>query len=198
MTDSGSESGSNPGTNADHDRDPVTRLLETARGNPVDDPFRVTGVMMQYYHVCKRELWFESRNLEIDRENPTIVRGTRVDDTAYSKKRRNISLGMIALDLLEDGRVVEVKPSSALTEPATMQLSYYLWYLERVAGIEKDGVLAHPRERNREPIELTDERTDKVEGAIRGISDVVSRETPPPAEKKPFCESCAYHDFCWC
>jgi len=46
------------------DSDPVGRLLATARGEPVDDPFRVTGVMMQYYHVCKRELWFESRNLE--------------------------------------------------------------------------------------------------------------------------------------
>ncbi|MEA1932314.1 MAG: CRISPR-associated protein Cas4, partial [Euryarchaeota archaeon] len=41
------------------DANPVDRLLATARGEPVDDPFRVTGVMMQYYFVCKRELWFE-------------------------------------------------------------------------------------------------------------------------------------------
>ena len=180
------------------DVDPVTRLLETARGNPVDEPFRVTGVMMQYYHVCTRELWFESRNIEIDRGNPTVVRGTRVDETAYSEHRRNRRLGMISLDLLEDGRVVEVKPSSALTEPARMQLSYYLWYLEYVAEIEKDGVLAHPRERKREQVTLTDERVAAVEDAIRGIYDVVSREVPPPAEEKPFCDSCAYHDFCWC
>ncbi|ELY91750.1 CRISPR-associated protein Cas4 [Natrialba hulunbeirensis JCM 10989] len=180
------------------DTDPVTRLLETARGNPVDEPFRVTGVMMQYYHVCKRELWFESRNLEIDRENPTVVRGTRVDDTAYEENRQNLHLGMISLDLLEDGRVIEVKPSSTLTEPAEMQLSYYLWYLDRVAGIEKGGVLAHPRERNREHVELTDERKDAVETAIDGIHEIVSKETPPPAEEKPFCDSCAYHDFCWC
>lgn len=180
------------------DTDPVTRLLETARGNPVDEPFRVTGVMMQYYHVCKRELWFESRNLEIDRENSTVVRGTRVDDTAYSENRRNLRLGMISLDVLENGRVLEVKPSSTLTEPARMQLSYYLWYLEHVADVERDGVLAHPRERKREPVELTKERTEKVESAIRGIYDVVTRESPPPAEEKPFCDSCAYHDFCWC
>lgn len=183
---------------ATKDIDPVERLLETARGNPVNDPFRVTGVMMQYYHVCKRELWFESRNVEIDRENATVVRGTRVDETAYDDKRRNLSVGMIALDLLDDGRIVEVKPSSALTEGAEMQLSYYLWYLDRVAGIEKEGVLAHPRERRREPIELTDERVEAVEDAIRGIHGIVSQETPPPAEEKPFCESCAYHDFCWC
>lgn len=180
------------------DTDPVERLLETARGNPIDEPFRVTGVMMQYYHVCERELWFVSRNLEIDRENASVVRGTRVDDTAYSDKRRNLHLGMISLDVLEDGRVVEVKPSSALTKGAEMQLSYYLWYLEHVAGVEKDGVLAHPRERKREPVELTAERASEVEDAIRGIHDVVTCETPPPAVKKPFCESCAYHDFCWC
>lgn len=180
------------------DIDPVSRLIETARGTPIDDPFRVTGVMMQYYYVCTRELWFASRHLEIDRENPTVVRGTRVDDTAYGEKRRNLHLGMISIDLLDDGRVVEVKPSSALTEPARMQLSYYLWYLERVVGIEKGGVLAHPRERTREPIDLTEERIEKVENAIRGIHAVVSQETPPPAEEKPFCDSCAYHDFCWC
>jgi len=180
------------------DSDPVDRLLATARGEPVDDPFRVTGVMMQYYYVCKRELWFESRNLEIDRENATVVRGTRIDETAYSDKRENLRLGMISLDLLDDGRVVEIKPSSALTEPAEMQLSYYLWYLDRVADIERDGVLAHPRERSRDPVELTDDRIEKVESAIRGIHGIVSQSSPPPAEEKPFCDSCAYHDFCWC
>ncbi|MFC7127939.1 CRISPR-associated protein Cas4 [Haloferax chudinovii] len=179
-------------------KDPVDRLLATARGAPVDEPFRVTGVMMQYYHVCERELWFESRNLEIDRENAAVVRGTRVDETAYDEKRENLHLGMISLDLLDDGRVVEVKPSSALTEPAEMQLSYYLWYLDRVAGVRRGGVLAHPRERRRESVELTDQRVEKVESAIRSIHELVRRPSPPPAERKPFCDSCAYHDFCWC
>lgn len=180
------------------DRDPVQRLLATARGEPIDEPFRVTGVMMQYYHVCKRELWFESRDLEIDRENPSVVRGTNVDDTAYGESRRSLKLGMIALDLLEDGRVVEIKPSSKLTEPARMQLTYYLWFLDRVGGVEKEGVLAHPRERRREPVELTADRREAVEEAIRGIFQIVSQESPPAAEEKPYCDSCAYHDFCWC
>jgi CRISPR-associated exonuclease Cas4 len=180
------------------DSDPVARLLATARGEPVEEPFRVTGVMMQYYHVCERELWFASRDIEIDRDRASIVRGTRVDETAYAEEKRNLRLGMVALDLLQDGRVVEVKPSSALTEPAEMQLSYYLWYLDRVAGIEREGVLAHPTERRRETVEMTPERAAAVEDAIRGIHEIVSRETPPPAEEKPFCDSCAYHDFCWC
>lgn len=178
--------------------DPVELLLVSARDESTPEEFRVTGVMMQYYFVCKRELWFLSRDVEIDRENVSVVRGTRVDDSAYGEKRRNMRVdGTIALDLLDDGRVVEVKPSSKLTEPARMQLSYYLWYLQHVVGVEKEGVLAHPRERKREPVELTAEREEKVEEAIRGIYAVVTSETPPKAEEKPYCPSCAYHDFCW-
>jgi CRISPR-associated exonuclease Cas4 len=177
--------------------DPVERLLATARGDAVANPFRVTGVMMQYYHACERELWFASRQLEIDRENPAVVRGSRVDDTAYGG-RESKHLGMIAIDLLQDGRVVEIKPSSALVEPARMQLAYYLWYLDRVVDVQKDGVLAHPRERNRESVVLTDELADRVAASIRGIHEIVTSEVPPPAEEKPFCDACAYHDFCWC
>jgi len=183
------------------DVDPVDLLLRTAREDrpPATESFRVTGVMMQYYFVCERELWFLSRHLEIDRENPNVVRGTHVDESALKGERRDLLIdGMVSLDLLEDGRVIEIKPSSSLTEPARMQLSYYLWYLDRVVGVEREGVLAHPTERRRETVELTEERTSKVEEAIRDIHRVVDRETPPPAEEKPFCESCAYHDFCWC
>jgi len=125
--------------------DPVSRLVATAQGDAVDNPFRVTGVMMQYYYVCERELWFESRNVEIDRENASVARGTRVDESSYGERsQENLRLRMIALDLLEDGRVVEVKPSSTLTEPARMQLSYYLWYLDRVLGVEREGRVGTP------------------------------------------------------
>lgn len=178
--------------------DPVDQLLRSARDESSAESFRVTGVMMQYYFVCERELWFLSRDVEIDRDNPTIVRGMNVDESSYSRERRSVSIdGTIAIDLLQDGRVVEVKPSSKLTEPARMQLSYYLWYLKHVVGVEKEGVLAHPRERRREDVVLTPEREEKVEDAIRGIYEIVSNETPPAAEEKPYCESCAYHDFCW-
>jgi len=178
--------------------DPVELLLDSARDETRENEFHVTGVMMQYYEVCERELWFESRNIEIDRENAAVVRGTQVDDSAYEEERRNLSIdGTIAIDVLEDGRVMEVKPSSSLVEPAKLQLLYYLWYLDRVVGVSRDGVLAHPRERRRESVELTEENAARVEESIRGVHRVVTRESPPPAEEKPFCESCAYHDFCW-
>lgn len=180
------------------DTDPVQLLIDTVCDETGGEGFRVTGVMMQYYAVCERELWFVSRNLEIDRDNPAVVRGTDVDDSAYAESRREYSIdGTISIDVLDDGRVMEVKPSSALVEPARLQLLYYLWYLDEIAGIEKEGVLAHPTERRRETVTLTEEARNRVENAIRGVYSVVSCESPPSAEEKPFCESCAYHDFCW-
>ncbi|MFC6989092.1 CRISPR-associated protein Cas4 [Haloplanus sp. GCM10025708] len=178
--------------------DPVEKLLRSARNEAVDEQFHVTGVMMQYYEVCERELWFASRHLEIDRDNPAVVQGTQVDDDAYAEKRRNVSIdGTIAIDVLDDGRILEVKPSSSLVEPAKLQLLYYLWYLDRVVGVEREGVLAHPTERRRESVELSDANAEWVEESIRGVHRVVTGDSPPPADEKPFCDSCAYHDFCW-
>jgi len=178
--------------------DPVDRFLAAARDETEELPFRLTGVMFQYYVVCERELWFLSRDVEIDRDTPAIVRGSGVDDSAYSDKRRDVRVdGIIAIDVLDSGEILEVKPSSSMTEPARLQLLFYLWYLDRVAGVEKTGVLAHPTEKRRETIELTPASSDEVESAIRGIRDVVTAESPPPAEEKPVCDSCAYHDFCW-
>lgn len=178
--------------------DPVEAFVEAARDPACELPFRLTGVMFQYYAVCERELWFLSRHVEIDRNTPEIVRGTTVDEQSYAEKRRQVKIdGVVAIDLLETGRVVEVKPSSTLVEPARLQLLYYLWYLDRVKDVRKTGVLAHPTERNREEVELDESAREKVEAAIVGIYETISSDSPPPAEEKPVCDSCAYHDFCW-
>jgi CRISPR-associated exonuclease Cas4 len=178
--------------------DPVSMLIRSVETEATVEEFRVTGIMMQYYAVCHQELWFESRDIEIDRDRASIVRGTNVDEQAYSDKRQSVSIdGTIVIDVLDDGTVMEVKPSSSMVEPARLQLLYYLWYLKHVVGVERDGVLAHPTERRRESVELTLEAEQQVEEAIRGVYDVIGEETPPEAERKPFCDSCAYHDFCW-
>lgn len=159
---------------------------------------RVTGLMIQYYHVCKRELWFMSRGIDIDREDANIVRGTHTDEQSYRDKRQSFQInGRIQLDVLDSGDVMEVKVSSKLEKPARMQLLYYLWYLDEILDVQKDGVLAYPRERSRERVELDDESRAAVEGTIEGIIGVVEKESPPPLEKKSYCDSCLYQDICW-
>jgi len=163
-----------------------------------DPEIRITGLMVQYYHVCKRELWFMSRGIDIDRETTNIQRGTHVDENSYQNARSSFMIGnRIQLDVLDSGDVMEVKVSSALEEPARMQLMFYLWFLQEIYGVEKDGVLAYPKERKRESVTLDDAATKKVESTIAGIINLVNQDQPPALEKKPYCDSCLYQDLCW-
>jgi len=171
----------------------------TAERDPHREPqVRITGLMVQYYHVCERELWFMSRGLDIDRETTNIQRGNYVDENSYDDRRKSYQInGRIQLDLLDSGDVMEVKVSSTLEKPARMQLLYYLWYLDEVLDIEKDGVLAYPKERKREDVVLDEESCREVEETVRGIIDVVEQDAPPALEKKPYCDACLYQDICW-
>lgn len=164
-----------------------------------EPPVRITGLMVQYFAVCRRELWFMSRGIDIDRETVNIRRGTHVDETSYRDERKSFQVnGRISIDVLETtGDVMEVKVSSALEEPQRLQLLYYLWYLETILDVRKDGVLAYPRERKRERVTLSRENRERIENVLRGIIEVVEDDTPPTLDKKPVCSSCLYQDICW-
>ena len=177
---------------------PVAEHVRKERRPESEPEVRITGLMVQYYHVCRRELWFMSRGIDIDRETTNIQRGTHVDENSYQSSRSSFMIGnRIQLDVLDSGDVMEVKVSSSLEEPARMQLLFYLWYLQEIHDIEKDGILAYPKERKRETITLNDSTTEKVESTIEGILAVVNREQPPELEKKSYCDSCLYQDICW-
>lgn len=170
--------------------------LGNDRDKPEDVAEQVTGVMMQYFEMCKRELWFVAHDIDIDRSNRHVMRGTRVDKQSYSENSESIQIhGTIAPDLLDDGRIVEVKPSSG-SSGGKLQLLYYLWYFKHKLDIDTTGVLAVPRERVREQVELTPEAENRVETALFEIQEIINRESPPLYEEKPYCDSCAYRDFC--
>lgn len=167
--------------------------------DPAQEPeVRITGLMIQYYHVCRRELWFMSHGIDIDRETTNIQRGTHVDETSYQDSRKSFMIdNRIQLDVLESGDIMEVKVSSTLEEPAKMQLIYYLWFLREVYGIDKDGVLAYPTERKRKQVQLDADNVKAIEETIQGVIETVNQDTPPELEKKPYCDSCLYQDICW-
>jgi len=176
----------------------VAQYVRDERRPEREPETRITGLMVQYYHVCERELWFMSRGIDIDRETTNIQRGTHVDEMSYRDSRSSFMIdNRIQLDLLDSGDIMEVKVSSTLEKPARMQLLFYLWYLREIHGVEKDGVLAYPTERNRESVTLDDSTTREIESTIEGILTVVSREQPPALEKKSYCDACLYQDLCW-
>lgn len=178
--------------------DPLKSFIEAERNPHQSFRHRITGLMVQYYTVCKRELWFMSRGLDIDRESVNIRRGTHTDENSYRDERDSFQInGIIQIDVLDSGDIMEVKVSSTLTKSPMNQLLYYLWYLDEILDVQRDGILAFPTERKRERITLDQGNRERIEDVVQGVIRVLDRETPPPLEKKPVCDACLYQDICW-
>lgn len=159
---------------------------------------RITGVMVQYYFTCKRELWFFSRGLQFDFENEDMLIGRLIHRDSYERDWKEVILGDVKLDVVvkRDGvEVVEIKKSSKLEDPAKWQLKYYLYLLKNI-GVNAKGVISYPTERRRERITLSERDVAVLEEALKDIERVISLENPPKAEKRPYCGRCAYRDFC--
>jgi CRISPR-associated exonuclease Cas4 len=159
---------------------------------------RVTGVMVQYYIACKRELWFFANQINMNYNNDDINIGRLIHEKSFSREKKNINLGDIVFDFVKTGDkdvIFEIKKSSKLGEPVRYQLYYYLWNAKKMGKV-MDGMLVYPEERKREKIVLTQEKEEEMEKIILDIQNLVSQTLPPPVVIKPYCRRCTYYEMC--
>lgn len=158
----------------------------------------VTGVMVQYYIACKRELWFFANQINMNYNNDDISIGRVIHEKSFSREKKNINLGDIAFDFINTGDknvIFEIKKSSKLEEPVRYQLYYYLWNAKKM-GKEMEGMLVYPEERKREKLTLTQEKEEEIDGIIEDIQIVISQPLPPQVVIKPYCKRCTYYELC--
>ncbi len=158
----------------------------------------ITGTMLWYYAICKREVWLLAHCITPDEEHQSLEIGRAVHENFYAEMKKEIEAEGMKIDVVssKEGMIYEVKTSSKFVEATKLQLGYYLYRLERMR-IKMDGVIVVPRERRRIRVTLDDQLREKVLKAIKEIRDICSSQTPPQPVKIPFCRRCAYRDFCW-
>ena len=162
------------------------------------DKPKVTGVMIQYYYVSKKELWYFANNINMNYDDSNIDIGNQIQDSSYSRKNtRNVLIdGTIAVDIIEgENKIYEVKKSSTLEKPAVMQLKYYLWYLKTKKDVEMKGELKIPEEKKTKTIELTEEDEEEIEEIVEEIRDIITSDTPPDADLENLPKNATYRDF---
>lgn len=166
--------------------------------NPED--VHVTGTLMWYYLICRRQVWIMSHQINPDEDDPNLDLGRFIHEQSYQRDKKEISLGNIKIDILRKDRsgliVGEVKKSSKFEKSARFQLAYYLLELEK-AGILAKGELYFPKEKKKVEVQLTDEVRDELKKAIDNILNIVYLEKVPEAVKINWCKNCAYREFCW-
>lgn len=165
-----------------------------------DNDLHVTGTLVWYYYICKREVWLMARHLVPDEDNPNIDLGRFIGEHTYRRDKKEITVDHIKLDILrkEKGQLVvgEVKKSSKYEKSATMQLAFYLMEL-REKGVDAVGELLFPKEKKKTRVEINDELIVQIENAKKEILKIVYQETPPLPQKINYCRNCAYAELCW-
>jgi len=161
---------------------------------------KITGTLIWYYYICKRQVWLMSRELNPYEQDDFLVLGRFLSEETYGREKKEIRVDNISIDLIKKDQnsllVGEVKKSSRYLKPATMQLAYYLKVLSK-KGIKAKGVLLIPRERKRIKVSLTRKVLEELDGAQEEMLLIMDKSFPPPPKKISWCKNCAYKEFCF-
>ena len=160
---------------------------------------KVTGVMVYYYFVCKRKLWFFCHQINIESENEDVILGKILDDNSYQKDDKHINIDdVINIDFIrEEKELHEVKKSRVLEEAGVWQLKYYLYYLQKRGVVDLKGKIDYPLLKKTMKIELYDKDIKEIERIIEEISVIKRAELPPALLESKVCRKCAYFDLCF-
>ena len=133
---------------------------------------RITGVMIYYYFVCSRKLWYFCHQINMEDENENVQLGKLLDENSYKRDDKHIEIdGIINIDFIHDNRELhEIKKSRAVEEAGIWQLKYYLYYLEErgVKGIK--GRIDYPLLKRTMEVALSDEDRNVLGDVIKDIN----------------------------
>ena len=159
---------------------------------------KYTGTQINYYFVCHRKLWLFSRDICFESESEYVQLGRLIDENTYKRNKKQIAIGKIKIDFIDNKGVVhEVKKSNKIEKAHIYQLKYYLLTLME-KGIENvTGEIDYPKLKKRKTILLEPEDKKEFENIFSGIQTILCKPKPPEVVKKNICAKCAYYEFCF-
>lgn len=159
----------------------------------------ITGLMIYYYFICERKLWYFINEINMEQNNELVSIGKILDETTYTRENKNIMIdNTINIDFIKNGAILhEVKKTKSIEEAGIWQVKYYIYYLEK-RGIQNiKAKIDFPL--LRESKEITLEQNDRkvLEKVIKNIEEIAEKEVPPKIIESRICKKCAYYDLCY-
>ena len=159
----------------------------------------ITGLMVYYYEVCKRKLWYFTNDIQLEENNSNVILGKLLEENTYTRDEKKINIdGVINIDFIRSKKILhEIKKSNSIEPASILQIQYYLYYLEKKGLIGLKGILDYPLLKQTVEVNLSDSDRENLENIIIGIKEILRKESPPILEKKNICKKCAYFDLCF-
>ena len=159
----------------------------------------ITGLMVYYYEVCKRKLWYFTNDIQLEENNSNVILGKLLEENTYTRDEKKINIdGVINIDFIRSKKILhEIKKSNSIEPASILQVQYYLYYLEKKGLVGLKGILDYPLLKQTVEVNLTDSDRENLKNIIIGIKEILRKESPPTLEKKNICKKCAYFDLCF-
>lgn len=160
---------------------------------------RITGVMVYYYFVCKRKLWYFCNEINMEASNEDVQLGKLLDENSYSRDEKHINIdNVINIDFIKEHKELhEIKKSKSIEESGIWQVKYYLYYLKKRGVYGLKAKIDYPLLRQNMIIELEEDDEKKMDEILNDILVIRKSPFPPAFAKKGICSKCAYHDLCF-
>ena len=158
----------------------------------------ITGIMVYYFFVCQRKLWYFYHQINMENENESVQIGKILDESSYSRENKHINIdNVINIDYLSSKHILhEIKKSKSVEDASIWQLKYYLYYLKK-RGVENlTGKIDYPLLKKSVNVTLLREDKEKMETTLAAIREICNTKKAPMREKKLICKKCAYFDLC--
>ena len=161
---------------------------------------RITGVKIDYYHICHTKLWLFSHNITLETGHENVEIGKQLHEDRYKRDGKDVTIdNTISIDFVRRGSKVElheVKKTKKMEDAHRAQLLFYIYYLKQ-RGVPAEGVINYPLIRETVQVTLTPDDEAVLQKEIKEIEKIVQGRMPHPLRKR-ICAKCAYIEFCFC
>lgn len=159
---------------------------------------RITGVMIYYYFVCRRKLWYFCHEINMEAENESVMLGKLLDENSYKRDDKHINIdNVINIDFMKEHKELhEIKKSKAVEEAGIWQVKYYLYYLKQRGVTGLTAKIDYPLIKRNIVVKLTEQDEHRIEEIISDIGEIKQQKFPPHFSEMKLCKKCAYHDLC--
>ena len=134
----------------------------------------ITGVMVYYYEVCKRKLWYFYNEIQMEQGNENVEIGKVLDEETYKRDKKHINIdNIINIDFIRSkGILHEVKKSNKIEEASILQVKYYLYFLHKKGVTNIKGKIDYPLLKQSVDIELNEEDIVNIEQILNNINEI--------------------------
>ena len=159
---------------------------------------KYTGTQINYFFVCKRKLWLFTKDIRFESENEYVQLGRLIDENTYKRNRKQIEIGKIKIDFIDNKGVIhEVKKSNKIEKAHIYQVKYYILTLREMGVRNVTGEIDYPKLKKKQTVIWESDDEETFNNIFSEIQKILYEPKPPAVVKKNICSKCAYYEFCF-